>query len=45
MNKLSLCNELICELPFAEEIDRLFARSPDWQDDAFVPDNVSRWRA
>jgi hypothetical protein len=29
----------------AEEIDRLYATYPEWQDDAFVRDNLARWRA
>ena len=29
----------------AEEIDRLYASYPEWQDDAFVRDNLARWRA
>jgi hypothetical protein len=28
----------------AEEIDRLYATYPEWQDDAFVRDNLARWR-
>jgi hypothetical protein len=29
----------------AEEIDRLYATYPEWQDDAFVRDNLARWRS
>ena len=29
----------------AQEIDRLYATYPEWQDDAFVRDNLARWRA
>jgi hypothetical protein len=29
----------------ASEIDRLYATYPEWQDDAFVADNLHRWRS
>jgi Dihydrodipicolinate synthetase family len=29
----------------ANEIDRLYATYPEWQDDAFVADNLHRWRS
>jgi Dihydrodipicolinate synthetase family len=29
----------------AEEIDRLYATYPEWQDDAFVAENLHRWRS
>ena len=29
----------------AEEIDRLYATYPEWQDDAFVSENLHRWRS
>jgi hypothetical protein len=29
----------------AAEIDRLYAAYPEWPDDAFVRDNLARWRA
>ena len=30
---------------YSQEIDRLYATYPEWQDDAFVRDNLARWRA
>jgi dihydrodipicolinate synthase/N-acetylneuraminate lyase len=29
----------------AQEIDRLYATYPEWQDDAFVAQNLNRWRS
>jgi hypothetical protein len=29
----------------AEGIDRLYATYPEWHDDAFVANNLDRWRA
>jgi Dihydrodipicolinate synthetase family len=29
----------------AQEIDRLYATYPEWQDDAFVAENLHRWRS